>query len=56
LGGVSADGVAQALENLCGNSQHCRHLAQGAFEAAQNPEYSWGAIAERFDEAFAGLA
>ena len=36
--------------------EHCRHLAQAAFEAAQNPEYSWDAIVERFDEAFSGLA
>ncbi len=56
LGEVSADGVAEALENLYCNPEHCRHLAQAAFEAAQNPEYSWDAIAERFDEMFAGLA
>jgi hypothetical protein len=31
-------------------------LAQAAFEAAQNPEYSWDAIAGQFDEAFTGLA
>ena len=47
-----ADGVAQALENLYRDPQLCRQLAQAAFGAAHNPEYSWDAIAERFDGLF----
>lgn len=53
---VSAEGVAQALDNLYHNPQRRQHLAQAAFAAAQNPEYSWDAIAGRFDDLFAELA
>ena len=55
LGEVSADGVAQALDNLYRNPQRRQQLAHAAFEAARNPEYSWDAIAERFDDLFTEL-
>jgi glycosyltransferase involved in cell wall biosynthesis len=56
LGEVSAEGVAQALNNLYDNPQRRQKLAQAAFEAALNPEYSWDTIAGRFDDMFAELA
>ena len=56
MGEVSAEGTAQALNNLYCDPQRRQHLAQAAYEAAQNPDYSWDAIAERFDDLFAGLA
>jgi glycosyltransferase involved in cell wall biosynthesis len=56
LGEVSAEGVAEALENLYGDPQRSRQLAQAAYQAALNPEYSWDSIAERFDELFAEMA
>ena len=56
MGEVSAEGVAKALDNLYSNPQRCRQLAQAAHEAAQNPDYSWDAVAARFDELFAELA
>jgi D-inositol-3-phosphate glycosyltransferase len=56
MGEVSAEGVAQALENLYANPQRRQQLAQAAHEAAQNPDYAWDAIAERFDDLFAELA
>ena len=56
MGEVSAEGTAQALNNLYCDPQRRQHLAQAACEAAQNPDYSWDAIAERFDDLFAGLA
>jgi glycosyltransferase involved in cell wall biosynthesis len=56
MGEVSAAGVAQALNNLYDNPQRRRQLAQAAYDAAQNPEYAWDSIAERFDELFAELA
>jgi D-inositol-3-phosphate glycosyltransferase len=52
MGEVSAEGVAQALENLYGNPQARQQLAQAAYQAALNPEYSWDAIAARFDNLF----
>lgn len=55
LGEVSVDGVAQALDNLYCNPQRRQQLAQAAFEAAQTPEYSWDAIAERFGDLFTEL-
>jgi glycosyltransferase involved in cell wall biosynthesis len=55
LGEVSAESTAQALDNLYHDPQRRRRLAQAAFEAAQNPEYSWDAIAERFDSLFVEL-
>jgi len=56
LAEVSAEGVAQALNNLYRDPQRRRQLAQAAHQAALNPEYSWDAIAERFDDLFAELA
>ena len=56
MGEVSAAGVAYALENLYQDPPRRRQLAQEAFTAAQNPEYSWDAIAERFDALFVTLA
>jgi glycosyltransferase involved in cell wall biosynthesis len=56
MGEVSAEGVAEALENLYSNPQRRQQLAQAAYQAALNPEYSWDAIAERFDDLFAELA
>lgn len=53
---VSAEGVAQALENLYRDPQRCRRLAQAAYETGLNPAYSWDAIAARFDALFAELA
>ena len=56
MGEVSADGVAAALNRLYADPQRCQQLAQAAFEAAQNPDHDWDAIAERFDRLFAELA
>jgi len=56
MGEVSAEGTAQALNNLYRDPQRRQQLARAAFEAAQNPDYSWDAIAERFDNLFTGLA
>jgi D-inositol-3-phosphate glycosyltransferase len=56
MGEVSAEGAAQALNNLYCNPQRRRQLAQAAYQAALNPEYSWDAIANRFDDLFAELA
>jgi len=56
LAEVSAAGVARALDNLYADPQRRRRLGQAAFEAARNPEYSWDAIAGRFDDLFAELA
>jgi D-inositol-3-phosphate glycosyltransferase len=56
MGEVSAEGVAQALDNLYSNPQRRQQLAQAAYQAAQNPDYTWDAIAQRFDDLFAELA
>jgi D-inositol-3-phosphate glycosyltransferase len=56
MGEVSAEGVAAALGNLYDNPQRRQQLAQAAYEAAQNPDTTWDAIAERFDDLFAELA
>jgi D-inositol-3-phosphate glycosyltransferase len=56
MGEVSAEGVAEALGNLYDNPQRRQHLAQAAYQAAQNPEYAWDAIAGRFDDLFTELA
>jgi D-inositol-3-phosphate glycosyltransferase len=56
LAEVSAAGVAAALDNLYHDPQRRQKLAQAAYQAAQNPEYSWDTIAERFDDLFAELA
>jgi glycosyltransferase involved in cell wall biosynthesis len=55
MGEVSAEGVAQALDNLYRDPQRCQQLAQAAHQAAMNPDYTWDAIAERFDDLFAEL-
>jgi D-inositol-3-phosphate glycosyltransferase len=55
MGEVSVEGTAQALNNLYYDPQRRQQLAQAAFEAAQNPDYSWEAIAERFDRLFGEL-
>src|SRR5882757_3691813 len=52
LAEVSAAGVAAALDNLYRDPQRRKQLAQAAYQAAQNPEYSWDTIAERFDDLF----
>jgi glycosyltransferase involved in cell wall biosynthesis len=56
MGEVSAEGVAAALGKLYDNPQRRQQLAEAAHEAAQNPAYTWDAIAERFDDLFAELA
>jgi glycosyltransferase involved in cell wall biosynthesis len=56
MGEVSAEGVAEALDNLYRDPQRRQHLAQAAHQAALNPDYAWDAIAERFDDLFAELA
>jgi glycosyltransferase involved in cell wall biosynthesis len=56
MGEVSAEGVAQALNNLYDDPQRRQQLARAAFEAAQNSAYSWDAIAQRFDDLFVELA
>jgi D-inositol-3-phosphate glycosyltransferase len=56
MGQVSAAGVAQALDNLYHDPHRRQQLAQEAFTAAQNPAYSWDAIAEQFDALFVTLA
>jgi D-inositol-3-phosphate glycosyltransferase len=56
MGEVSAEGVAEALDNLYRDPQRRQQLAQAAHQAALNPDYAWDAIAERFDDLFAELA
>jgi D-inositol-3-phosphate glycosyltransferase len=56
MGAVSAEGVAQAMNNLYYNPQYRQQLAHAAFETAQKPEYSWDAITERFNDLFIELA
>jgi glycosyltransferase involved in cell wall biosynthesis len=56
MGEVSPEAVAAALGSLYDNPQRRQHLAQAAHEAALNPDYTWDAIAERFDDLFAELA
>ena len=53
---VSAEGVAQALNNLYYNPDRRQKLAQAAFAASQDPRYSWDAIIEKFDNLFVGLS
>ncbi len=55
MGELSAEAVAQALENLYADPQRRQQLAQAAHEAALNPDYTWDSIAERFDGLFAEL-
>ena len=56
MGEVPAAGVAHALDDLYQDPGRRQQLAREAFTAAQNPEYSWYAIAERFDSLFVSLA
>jgi glycosyltransferase involved in cell wall biosynthesis len=56
MGEVSAAGVAEALGKLYDNPQRSQQLARAAHEAALNPDTTWDAIAERFDDLFAELA
>jgi D-inositol-3-phosphate glycosyltransferase len=56
MGEVSTEAVAAALGNLYDNPQRRQQLAQAAYQAALNPEYSWDSIAERFDDLFTELA
>jgi len=56
MGEVSAEGVAQALENLYRDPDRRRDLAQRTFEAARNPAYSWDVIASQFEQLFTALA
>jgi glycosyltransferase involved in cell wall biosynthesis len=56
MGEVSAEGVAAAFDNLYRDPPRRQQLAEAAYQAALNPEYSWDAIAERFDHLFAELA
>ena len=56
MGEVSAEGVAHALDNLYHEPRRRQQLAQAAFTAAQNPKYSWDAIAQQFDALFVTLA
>ncbi len=55
MGQVSAEGVAQSLENLYRDPNHCRSLAQAAFRAVQNPAYSWDTIAQQLEQLFVNL-
>jgi glycosyltransferase involved in cell wall biosynthesis len=52
---VSVEGVAEALGNLYDDPQRRRQLAQAAYQAALNPEYSWDSVAGRFEDLFAEL-
>jgi D-inositol-3-phosphate glycosyltransferase len=56
LAEVSGEGVAQALDNLYRDPRRRQQLARAAYDAAQNPEYAWDAIAERFDALFTKMA
>jgi len=56
MGEVSAEGVAQALNNLFYNPQRRQQLAHAAFETAHKPEHSWNDIPERFNDLFVELA
>jgi D-inositol-3-phosphate glycosyltransferase len=56
MGEVSPEGVAQALEALYRDPARRQELARAAVSVAQNPAYSWDAVARQFDELFVGLA
>jgi D-inositol-3-phosphate glycosyltransferase len=56
MGEVSPEGVAQALEALYRDPGRRQELARAAVAVAQNPAYSWDAVARQFDELFVGLA
>jgi D-inositol-3-phosphate glycosyltransferase len=55
MGEVSPKGVAQALEALYRDPARREELARAAVSVAQNPAYSWDAVARQFDELFVGL-
>ena len=55
MGEVSAQGVAQALENLYRDPERRRELSKAAWRAGQNTAYSWDAIAGEFESLFAAL-
>jgi D-inositol-3-phosphate glycosyltransferase len=55
LSEVSAAGVGAALQNLYGDPHRRQQLAQAAYQAAINPDYSWDSIAARFEKLFAEL-
>jgi len=56
MGEVSADGVAQALENLYCDADRRRALGEAARLAAVDPKYSWDAVARQFEGVFEELA
>ena len=56
LSEVSAEGVAAALQNLYDDPHRRQQLAQAAYQAAMNPDYSWDSIAARFETLFAETA
>ena len=56
MGEVSPEGVAAALEALYHDPAHREELARAAVSVAQNPAYSWDAVARQFDELFVRLA
>lgn len=53
---VSAEGVAQALENVYHDPRRRQELSQAAFATTQKAEYSWDAVARRFDDLFVAMA
>jgi glycosyltransferase involved in cell wall biosynthesis len=55
MGEVSAEGVAEALGKLYDNPRRHQQLSHAAYQAALDPDYTWDAIAERFDDLFAEL-
>lgn len=56
MGEVAPEGVAHALDNLYRAPRRRQQLAQAAFTLAQNPAYSWDAIAQQFEALFLTLA
>jgi len=52
FGEVSADGVAQALNNLYSSPRYRQQLSQAALAAAQNPQHSWDVITQQFADLF----
>jgi D-inositol-3-phosphate glycosyltransferase len=56
MGEVSPEGVAAALEALYRDPARRQELARAAVSVAQNPAYSWDAVARQFDELFVRLA
>jgi D-inositol-3-phosphate glycosyltransferase len=55
MGEVSPEGVAAALEALYRDPARRDELARAAVSVAQNPAYSWDAVARQFDELFVRL-